>query len=301
VQSFRLFVAAYEERSFTLAAAREHATQSGVSQHIRNLEQRHGVQLFRREKGRVQPTPAADVFYAHCLAALRTTDGALAALKPFAEGLTGEAAIGVMPTVSAGALAPALVSFRARHPNARVHVVEAYSGALTGMVAADELDFAVVPAMPAPPGLRIRPFFRTAETLVSRRGAGGTAPAIARLSDLDRLRLVLPEAGNIRTDSIRTFLAAHSVEIAEFIELNSMMATLDLIAQSEWNAILPALMMASHSHHPDLLVRPLEPVLPLELVVVEPARRAPSAVAAAFQDILCDACAALVAHSDRIG
>lgn len=297
MQSFRLFVAAYEERSFTLAAAREHATQSGVSQHIRNLEQRHGVQLFRREKGRVQPTPAADVFYAHCLAALRATDAALAALKPFAQGLTGEAAIGVMPTVSAGALAPALVTFRARHPNARVHVVEAYSGALTGMVAADELDFAVVPAMPALPGLRIRPFFRTAETLVSRRG--GVGAETVRLSDLRELRLILPEAGNVRTDSIRAFLAAHSVEITEFIELNSMMATLDLIAQSDWSAILPALMMAAHSHHPDLLVRPLEPALPLELVVVEPARRAPSAVAAAFQDILHDACASLVANAER--
>lgn len=295
MQSFRLFVAAYEERSFTLAAAREHATQSGVSQHIRNLEQRHGVQLFQRERGRVQPTPAADVFYGHCLATLRATDAALASLKPFVEGLTGEAAVGVMPTVSAGALAPALVTFRARHPNARVHVVEAYSGALTNMVAGDELDFAIVPAMPPIAALRLRPFFRTEETLVSRRVGAGGEPGVARLSDCSELRLVLPEAGNVRTDSIRTFLAAHSVEITEFIELNSMMATLDLIAQSDWSAILPGLMMAAHSHHPDLLVRPLEPALPLELVVAEPARRAPSPVATAFRDILLDACQGLVA------
>ncbi len=295
MQSFRLFVAAYEERSFTLAAAREHATQSGVSQHIRNLEQRHGVQLFQRERGRVQPTPAADVFYVHCLATLRATDAALASLKPFVEGLTGEAAVGVMPTVSAGALAPALVTFRARHPNARVHVVEAYSGALTNMVAGDELDFAIVPAMPPIAALRLRPFFRTEETLVSRRVGPGGEPGAARLSDFSQLRLVLPEAGNVRTDSIRTFLAAHSVEITEFIELNSMMATLDLIARSDWSAILPGLMMAAHSHHPDLLVRPLEPALPLELVVAEPARRAPSPVAVAFRDILLDACEGLVA------
>lgn len=294
MQSFRLFVAAYEERSFTLAAAREHATQSGVSQHIRNLEQRHGVQLFQRDRGRVQPTPAADVFYVHCLATLRATDAALASLKPFGEGLTGEAAVGVMPTVSAGALAPALVAFRARHPNARVHVVEAYSGALTNMVAADELDFAIVPAMAPISALRLRPFFRTAETLVSRRGAASGSLRVAQLSELTRLRLVIPEAGNVRTDSIRTFLAAHSVEITEFIELNSMMATLDLIAQSDWSAILPALMMAAHSHHPDLLVRPLEPALPLELVVAEPARRAPSPVAIAFRDILLDACEGLI-------
>ncbi len=38
LRDFHLFVAVYEERSFTAAAAREHATQSGVSQHVRKLE-----------------------------------------------------------------------------------------------------------------------------------------------------------------------------------------------------------------------------------------------------------------------
>ena len=34
-RDIRMFVAAYEERSFTAAAKRENATQSGVSQHMR--------------------------------------------------------------------------------------------------------------------------------------------------------------------------------------------------------------------------------------------------------------------------
>jgi DNA-binding transcriptional LysR family regulator len=38
LRDIRLFIAAYEERSFTAAATRENATQSGVSQHIRKLE-----------------------------------------------------------------------------------------------------------------------------------------------------------------------------------------------------------------------------------------------------------------------
>ncbi len=38
-RDIRLFVAAFEERSFTAAARREGATQSGVSQHIRKLEE----------------------------------------------------------------------------------------------------------------------------------------------------------------------------------------------------------------------------------------------------------------------
>ena len=46
-----LFVAVFEERSFTRAASRENATHSGVSQHIRKLEASHGVSLFVRHAG----------------------------------------------------------------------------------------------------------------------------------------------------------------------------------------------------------------------------------------------------------
>ena len=293
IQSFRLFVAAYETRSFTQAAKRENATQSGVSQHVRNLEERHGVQLFQRERGRILPTPAADSFYRHCLAALRSVDDALGAVGAFASGVTGDVVVGVMPTVSAGALAPALLSFRARHPNARVHVIEAYSDALTRMVIADEVDFAVLPAMPALDGVRIRPFFVTGEALVSRRGDAADEAAPIKMADLQSLRLVMPEAGNTRAETIRAYLAVHSVEISEALELNSMMATLDLIARSDWKAILPMLMMAAYSRHPDLVATLLDPRLPLELVIVEPARRATSSASASLQSAMREACETL--------
>ena len=50
-RDIRLFVAAYEERSFTAAARRENATQSGVSQHIRKLEDGLRVKPVRARQG----------------------------------------------------------------------------------------------------------------------------------------------------------------------------------------------------------------------------------------------------------
>ena len=60
LRQIRLFVAAYEEGSFTAAAHRENATQSGVSQHIHKLEARFGAALFSRDTGAIHPTPAGD-------------------------------------------------------------------------------------------------------------------------------------------------------------------------------------------------------------------------------------------------
>ena len=48
LQQVQSFVVVYQERSFTAAAERIHATQSGLSMQIRELEESLGLQLFER-------------------------------------------------------------------------------------------------------------------------------------------------------------------------------------------------------------------------------------------------------------
>jgi hypothetical protein len=81
LRDIRIFVAAYEERSFTAAAVREHATQSGVSQHIRKLEEGFRVKLFSRGKGQVAPTPAADAYSSRCIQILRNIESSNEAMR----------------------------------------------------------------------------------------------------------------------------------------------------------------------------------------------------------------------------
>src|SRR3712207_2744446 len=171
VRDLRLFIAAYEERSFTAAAIRENATQSGVSQHVRKLEESFGVKLFSREKGRVAATPAGDSYYRHCIDVLRAHEAADRSARSFAVGLDGEIVVGLMPTMTRCALAPVLARFILAHPNLVVRVVEGYSAVLTQRVQASELDFAIVPAFAGGSGLKSRLFLRTPEVLVSRAGA----------------------------------------------------------------------------------------------------------------------------------
>jgi LysR family nitrogen assimilation transcriptional regulator len=284
--SFRLFAAVYEERSFTAAAAREHSTQSGVSQHIRKLEERHGVTLFVRMNRRVTPTPAADVFYLHCVEALRATRAAENVLRACTNGL--------MPTVTAGALAPAVLEFRKRNPAAAVRIVEGFSGTLTAMVLAGEVDFAVVPAAAAQTGLRFRPFLQTDEVFVTRRQAGPLPSTALAVKDLPPLRLILPEPGNARAGTIRAYLSAQLVAIDDVLEIDSMMATVDLIARSDWCAILPALLTAATPVRNNLTVRRLTPPLTLNLVTAEPAGRPPSPAATAFHQLLRASCERLL-------
>jgi len=58
LRQIRAVIAVCEEGSFTRAAQREFATQSGISQHVAAVERTLGVQLFERTPGGVVPTPA---------------------------------------------------------------------------------------------------------------------------------------------------------------------------------------------------------------------------------------------------
>ena len=296
LRDIRLFVAAYEERSFTAAALRESATQSGVSQHIRNLEESFGVRLFLRDKGRVVPTPAGDSYYRRCIEVLRAHDAASRAVKSYAAGLEGEIVVGLMPTMTRCTLAPALADFVERHPNIAVRVVEGYSASLTQMVRAGELDFAIVPAFPGAPGLKSRLFLRTPEVLVSRAGSPLEHMAPIRLADLGPLRLVLPSKLNTRRLTLETYCASNGVEIERVLELDAMLGTLDFVARTDWIAVLPALMMARDSLHVFTVNPIVNPGLSLDLVLIEPSRRVLSAPAEVFLGMLEREAAALNAE-----
>lgn len=288
-RDMRLFVAAYEERSFTAAAARENATQSGVSQHIRKLEDTLGVKLFARDKGGVVPTPAGDAYYQRCIDVLRAHEAAGRAMRSYARGLDGDIVVGLMPTMTRCALAPVLARFIEAHPNLVVRIVEGYSAALTQQVQAGELDFAIVPAFSGAAGLKSRLFLRTPELLVSGNGLSLAHGESVRLADLGPLKLVVPGKANTRRNLLETYFASNGVAVARLLELDAMLGTLDFVMRTDWVTILPAIMMADEPQRRQFTVnRIVAPAFELDLVLIEPSRRPMSAAAQAFLAMLED-------------
>lgn len=289
LRDLRLFVAAYEERSFTAAAVRENATQSGVSQHIRKIEDRLAVSLFQRAPGTVVPTPAGDNYYRRCVELLRAYELANRTARSFGTGLEGSVAVGLMPTMARRALAPALARFADANPNATVHVVEAYSATLTQQVRSGELAFAIVPAAAGVAGIRSRLFMRTPELLVTCSESRLTHLEPTRLAELNPLKLVVPSMQHARRHAIEAYLTSSGVRPERMLELDAMFATLGLVATTDWAAILPGIMMGAGDDSGPwrLTASPLaDPPLTLDLVLIEPSRHAMPAVAEAFLEVL---------------
>ena len=283
LRQIRAVIAVCEEGSFTRAAERENATQSGISQHVAAVERALGVKLFERSSGGVAATPAGLRYYKSCVEAVGALEHAAEQARSVAGQVAGELRIGLMPTFTRAVLAPVMEDFVPRCPEVRLHIVEGYSGLLTEMVLDGDLDFAVVPAFEGTVGLKSRLLVRDREMLISgpRRGLAPLAPV--RLKDLTPLKIVVPGPHNVRRRNLDTYFQTHGVEIAAMLEMDAMIATLEFIARSDWTTVLPSVISVNDIGRNELVVNPIDdPQLHAEFVVIQPTRRTLSAHARMF-------------------
>jgi LysR family transcriptional regulator, nitrogen assimilation regulatory protein len=286
LRKIRAFIAVFEEGSFTAAAAREGATQSGISQQVKQLENALSAGLFIRQGRLVEATPAGRHYYRECVGLLKQLDRANQEIGALASR-SGEVHVGLMPTFTRCALAPALLRFMEESPGVEIRILEAYSGILTELVRKGDLDFAVVPALPDTAGLNISLLLRDREMLVSAKGRTGLHGKPIRLAEAGPLKVVLPGHQNTRRGNIETYFATHGAAIAQRLELDAMMGTLEIVRNSDWVAVLSSIIMAGERDGSQFEIRPIGgPRLDVDFVLIEPARRAMRPAARLFADLL---------------
>jgi LysR family nitrogen assimilation transcriptional regulator len=274
LRQIRAVVAVCEEGSFTRAAEREHATQSGISQHVAAVERTLGVKLFERSSTGVIPTPAGLRYYRRCVEAVGMLDTADEEARALGGLVTGDLRVGLMPTFTRAVLAPTLEHFVPRYPDVRLHVVEGYSGVLTEMVRSDELDFAIVPAFEGQIGLRSRLLVRDREILISGPQRGLKTLKPVRLAECAPLKVVVPGPHNIRRRNLETYFQTHGIEVAATLEMDAMIGTLEFVARSDWVTVLPSVISVNDIARGELVVNPIvDPPLHIDCVVIQPARR----------------------------
>lgn len=280
-------IAVYEEGSFTAASERENATQSGISQHISAIEKELGINLFTRNSNGVIPTTICHGFYKKSVEAIRTLKTAEQEAMNAGKGLSGRVNAGLMPTFTRAALAPVLKSISTTHPNIEISIVESYSGSLTDMVKAGELDFALVPVMTGTQGIKYSNLVRDREVLVSSPSFGTNQGEELSLKNLAPLKIVLPTKANIRRIKLEDYFTAHSIEIANIMEMDSMIGTLELVGSTDWVTILPYLICVPDTHSNLRHINPIcEPNIYSDFVIIEPIGRSLSPQATFFLKLL---------------
>lgn len=272
IRALQAFVAVYEEQSFSRAAERENTTQSGMSTQVKGLELILGTPLLIRERKKFMLTPEGEVIYRAAQGILRSLMAAEQAVREMQDSVGGVVRFGMIPSLTRSVLVPALEPFKNEFPDVELSLLEEYSFSLMRRVLDGELDFALVPSTELPAGLTGKFVGRDREMLVSSAALPTDTPHLQSvpLSVLSGARLIVPSRLNVRRTQFDMLLNNHGIELGETLEMDGMLATLEMVAVTDWVAILPSAIC-----HPDRngTIRRLNPIkdppISLDYVLVE--------------------------------
>ena len=288
IKQLKAFVSVVEERSFSLAAERLNATQSGMSMLVQNLEISIGKQLINRSPGKMVLTDSGLTFYDYSIDILKLMEKALIEVKSNTKELTGSFNCGLMPTFTRSALPNTLTEFLTDNPKVDIKITEAYSGVLEEMVRSNKLEFAIVPSVKNPIGLNVEFISSDINLLVTSKNSLFKHLEPINLSSVKNIKIILPGPENSRRVAINEYFATHNINVIKKLEMDGMIGTLQMIATSDWSAILPAALCHLDLSGETRTLSPLiSPNLITDYVMITSASKELSPVAELFSKKIC--------------
>jgi len=124
------FVAVADHRSFTRAAAALNRTQSAVSMQIKRLEERLGIELFRRSKVQVDLSPSGEGLLGYARRILVLNEEAVGRLRE--HSVEGVVRLGVMDDYGTFVIPPLLASFVGGYPRIKVEMETGLTSTMVG-------------------------------------------------------------------------------------------------------------------------------------------------------------------------
>lgn len=283
---YEVFLRVARLASFTTAARSLGYTQSAVSRQIQTLEDEWGAPLFDRLPRGVRLTEAGRVLLPHAEAVGERLSTARAELDALRTLDAGRLRIGSFSTADAALLPNALAAFRARHPAVTVTRTEGPSAKHLALLAAGELDLAVVGSTSdrPPEGCTLHPLLDERMYVALPRGhrlAGRAGVRLAELADEEWIAAgPRPEETLMHTALAGGFRPRMGFTAADWI------AKQGFVAAGLGVTLIPAL--AATSVRPDLALVSLHPddAPRRRVYAATPSGLAPSAAVAAFLTLL---------------
>jgi DNA-binding transcriptional LysR family regulator len=231
-------VAIEEEGTFTAAADSLRTVQSNVSEQVRQLELELGVTLLARGRGGASPTESGRVVLARARRIRREIQLLHEELSALRGLQVGNATFGVVGTASRWLVPQLVAHIRDVAPGIRLLVHEGASERLLGEIVAQDLALAVVSAPARDP--RIVFEHLADEPMVGLAPADTDLPeGPLKVTDLARMRLVLPPEVNPLRGEIEQAAAKLGVQLDVPVEVEGIRLIADLVAAGAGVAVLP--------------------------------------------------------------
>ena len=266
LDQLRALTKVIEHGSFSAAARQLHLTQPAVSLQIRELERRFGVRLIERLGKQAHATAPGRELAGAADRILRECELTETMMRRYRDGWLGRVHIGTTNTVLVHALPPILRRLRLEHPGIELHVTNMPTRDSVARVLANTFDLALVTLPVEKSGLRVTPL--GPETLVAIFPADARdLPDVVTPEYAARQALVMEHTGGAVHALVQRWLAGQGPLSRPPIHLGTMEALKSAVASNLGMAIVPQIVVATHS--PDVVVRPLRPALSRTLALIE--------------------------------
>jgi len=144
LNQIRIFESVFRLKSMTAAAHELNLTQSGVSQHMKTLEDMLDIVLFDRIKQKLIPTSAAVFLYERVSKSLGYLEEGLNSLKLGQKELLGKVAIGMPIEFGSNLIIPQVAQFCEKNLGVDVLFRVGFATEMNTRILEGELDFAFV-------------------------------------------------------------------------------------------------------------------------------------------------------------
>ena len=155
LRELECFVAVSEELSFTRAAERLRLAQPPLSRHIKNLEERLGVQLFERSKRSVSMTPGGLAFLESAREIMIQVRRASEAARRATKGEVDRLEVGFVSAVLSKELVEVFSNFRRRHPGIQLNLHDRLPSEQLDSLAKGDLDIGFIGVAPVKVGANL--------------------------------------------------------------------------------------------------------------------------------------------------
>ena len=233
LESLDIFRTVVQEGGVIRAAAKLNRVQSNVSTRIKQLEERLGLRLFRKQGRSLVLSPEGELLLSYAHRLFRIADEAEDELKSGRP--MGAFRIGSLESTAGSRLAPILSKFHKQHPAVVVELVTGTTGALVQCVTNFEIEAAFVSEPFTAPGLSSRKVFEEELVLVTPRDM----PAVTRPAQLAGATLIGFATGCSYRKRAEEWLSAAGMMPARTLEFASYQAMIACVAAGTGFALVP--------------------------------------------------------------
>jgi len=247
----RIFQAVAEEGSITRAAERLHRVPSNLSTRLKQMEEQLGVELFVRERQRLQLSPAGKVLldYTGKLFALR--DQASAAVMGGQPA--GDFVLGTLYSTAAIHLPALLARYHKQYPAVNLQVQSGPSGELLEGLVSGRLDAALVDGPPQLAGIDGVPLCDERLVLISE----ADHPPIRSAKEVEGRAVFTFRHGCAYRARLEAWFVHYQAAMGRAMEIESYQGMLACVIAGSGVALMSESMLASLPGRESVAVHPL--------------------------------------------